>query len=226
MCGRFSLSKRELVEIADWLDAELGAEIAAQYRPRYNVAPTDLHFVAVAEGKKRVVVPAKWGFTDGGKPLINARSETARDKPSFRDAFARRRCVVPADGFFEWRGGKNDRRPIWFHPPDGGLMAFAGLWEPGLLGAPPQFTILTTEANALVAPVHDRMPVILPPACIGEWLGAPRTDLLVPAPDGALVATAVSNHVNSVQNDDPRCLEPQEFEDPPENPRDRQLKLL
>jgi putative SOS response-associated peptidase YedK len=226
LCGRFSLSRRELVEIADWLDAELAAEVAAQYRPRYNVAPTDLHFIARTEGTKRVVVPAKWGFTDGGKPLINARAETASEKPSFRDAFAQRRCVVPADGFFEWRGGQHDRRPLWFHSPDGGLMALAGLWEPGGPGGIPQFTILTTEANALVAPVHDRMPVVLPPACIGEWLAAPRSDLLVPAPDGALIAVEVSNHVNSVQNDDPRCLEPQGSEDQAENPRDRQLKLL
>ena len=223
MCGRFSLSKRELVEIADWLEAELAAEVAAQYRPRYNVAPTDTHFIARSDGTRRVILLARWGFSDE-KPLINARAESVAEKPSFREAFARRRCVVPADGFFEWRGEKKSRRPIWFHPPDGGLLAFAGLWEPGRDG--PRFTILTTEANATVAPVHDRMPVILPPSCIGEWLAARHAELLVPAAPEVLLATPVSSRVNSVANDDPACLEPQETEESDENPRDRQLKLL
>jgi putative SOS response-associated peptidase YedK len=202
MCGRFSLTKRELVEIADWLDAELAAEVAALYQPRFNVRPTDLCFVARSDGGKRRIEPARWGMQRKSGLQINTRAESFG--PRWRS------CVIPADGFFEWRGEKGAREAIWFHPPDGGLIALAGLWETGDDGA--RFTIVTTQANALVAPVHDRMPVVLPPACIGEWLAAPSADLLTPAPPEMLVGKPA----------DPRETEAQTLE----NPRNRQLKLL
>jgi putative SOS response-associated peptidase YedK len=223
MCGRFSLSKRELVEITDFLDAEISGEDAARHRPRYNVAPTDECLIAVpgrVPDGKRSLMRAVWGFSGlEDKPVINARAETVTERRMFQDAFARRRCLVPADGFFEWTGAKGRRRPIWFHAADGRLLLFAGLWETRL-DARPAFTIVTTEANATVAPVHDRMPVVLDRDQAKAWLAQPRLDLLRPAPVDLLAATPVSPKVNAVENDDPSCLEPAEL------PAEPQLKLF
>lgn len=225
MCGRFSLSKRELVEITSFLDAVVDERDAALYKPRYNVAPTDSCFIVRPDAGVKKLERAAWGFVGPGTPggeklVINARAETVAERPRFRGALAQRRCVVPADGFFEWTGAKGYRRPIWFHPPDGQLILFAGLWEPRADGAP-AFTIVTTTANQRVAAVHDRMPVVLTRAGADAWLAAPRVDLLRPAPEGALIATPVSPRVNAVENDDPDCLEPSD--EPLEPP---QLKLF
>jgi putative SOS response-associated peptidase YedK len=114
---------------------------------------------------------------------------------------------VPADGFYEWMGAKKDRPPIWFHRPDGKLLLLAGLYEVASDGAL-AFTVITTAANRLMAPIHDRMPALLPPERASDWLAAPRTDLLIPAPEDALVLTYVSDRVSQVANDDPACLEP------------------
>jgi putative SOS response-associated peptidase YedK len=210
MCGRFSLSKRELVEITSFLDAVIDDEDAALYKPRYNVAPSDTCLIVQPDRGRRKLVRAAWGLPGGptgDKLVINARAETVAEKPMFRDALARRRCVVPADGFFEWTGSKGRRRPIWYHAPNGQLVLFAGLWEPRADGTP-AFTIVTTEANPLVAPVHDRMPVVLQRSDLDAWLNSPREDLLRPAPESALIATPVSSRVNDVIHDDPTCLEP------------------
>jgi putative SOS response-associated peptidase YedK len=218
MCGRFSLSKRELVEITGYLDAVVSDEDAALYRPRWNIAPTDQHWIVRVRDGRRELAPATWGLRDGAELVINARSETVAEKRMFQEAFARRRCVIPADGFFEWTGPKSRRQPIWFHPPGGELLLLAGLYEPDV--ERPKFTILTTEANELVAPVHDRMPVVLAPGCVGEWLAAARLDLLKPAAAGHLVGTPASMRLNSIANDDPACLDP--TNDPPE----KQLRLF
>lgn len=225
MCGRFTLTRRDLAEVAAELEAEFSAEDAARYRPRYNAAPTDEHFVLRLEGDRRRLVPAVWGLEGARTPIvINARAETAAQKPMFREAFRQRRCVVPADGFFEWTPSNGGKQPIWFHAPDGKLVPLAGLYdvEPG--GAI-RFVILTTEANDLVRPIHDRMPVVLSHGAVGAWLEEPISELLAPAPEGMLVATAVSRRVNDVANDDPECLAPPA---PPAEPRPRrgQLKLF
>jgi putative SOS response-associated peptidase YedK len=224
MCGRFSLSKRELVEITSFLDAVVDESEATLYKPRYNVAPSDTCFIVRPDADRKKLVRASWGFPTETAPgveklVINARAETVGERHLFRDALARRRCVVPADGFFEWTGGKGRRRPIWFHAPGGQLLLFAGLWEPRSDGGV-AFTIVTTDANVLVAPVHDRMPVVLSRADADAWLAAPRVELLRPAPESALEGTAVSSRVNAVENDDPSCLEPST--EPPEP----QLKLF
>jgi putative SOS response-associated peptidase YedK len=176
------------------------------------------------EYEDRELLRARWGLINHwakdakiGYRQINARSETLEKRPAFRDAFKKRRCAVPADGFFEWTGPKEQRQPIWFHRPDGGLLLFAGLyesWQPAPDEWEPTFTIITTDANATLVPVHNRMPVILPDEVVDDWLH-PRQDdlaalsgLLVPARDGVLVGTPVSLRVNSVKNDDPACLEP------------------
>ncbi len=191
------------------------------YRPRYNIAPTDSHWIVRTRYEDREILPAKWGLinfwmTDRKQAFknINARAETVQKLPSFREAFAQRRCVVPADGFFEWTGPKEDRKPIWFHRRDGGLILFAGLyesWRPTPSEKERTFTILTTTPNSLLAPVHNRMPVILEDEAVDEWLYVRQTadsliELLRPADDNLLVATAVSARVNSVKNDDRDCL--------------------
>lgn len=219
MCGRITLTTPSLHSIAEELRARVWGDDAPPWRPRYNVAPTQLHWIVGEEAGERVLRPAFWGFESrGGRLLINARSETAAKKPSFREAFQHRRCAVVADGFYEWTGSAKARRPLWFHPPDGGLLLMAGLWEEGG-EAPPRFTVLTTDANETVAPVHDRMPVLLPPDRLDNWLREPAEELLVPAPPQTLRVREVSPRVNSVRNDDPDCLGP-----PPK--RTEQLTLL
>jgi putative SOS response-associated peptidase YedK len=156
---------------------------------------------------------ARWGFHNEKYPLINARAETLDKRGLFKVALrttqpeSRGRCLVPADGFYEWVGAKGDRHPIWYHRPDGKLLLFAGLYEVNRDGGL-EFTVITTEANKLVAPVHDRMPVLIAPENGTAWLSAPRTDLLAPAPEDWLTATFVSDRVSSVANDDPDCLAP------------------
>jgi putative SOS response-associated peptidase YedK len=202
-----TLTRRELHELADELEAVGDAELAAAYRPRYNVAPTDPHPILRLVGGARRLTPARWGLparpAAGGKrrgPLINVRSETVEF--SRKELLADGRCVVPADGFYEWKRGPGGSEPIWFHRPDGRLLLLAGLWEGEA------FTVLTTTPNTLVAEVHDRMPVVLSPDDAEAWLLAPAQKLLRPAPEGALAARPVSGRVNSVRNDDPACLDP------------------
>ena len=227
MCGRFTLTRKDFRQLAAEVDAIFDDAAATLYRPRYNIAPTDQHWIVRTKREERQLLPATWGLINswakdakGAARQINARSESALKRPVFRDAFESRRCVVPADGFFEWLGAKEARRPMWFHAPDGGLILFAGLYEswqdPQTEAWRRTFTILTTEANEAVAPVHDRMPVILPPERIDDWLHVPAQDaadyaatlrpLLAPAAEGVLVATEVSRRVNSVANDDEACL--------------------
>jgi putative SOS response-associated peptidase YedK len=208
MCGRYSLSEKDIGVVADALGAHYDDELAAAHKPRYNVAPTQVAPIVTLEDAGRVLSLASWGFVglQDRKLSINARAESVATRPGIRDAFASRRCVVPADGFFEWRGDKAARRPIWFHRPDGSPLFFAGLWETGASGAP-TFLVITTKPNELVSPVHDRMPAILTAETAGEWLKRPDVKLLGPVDNDFLVATPVSTRVNDVKNDDPGCLE-------------------
>ena len=226
MCGRFTLTWDQRERLA----AELGVNVEdiddADYRPRWNIAPTDPHWIVRTRYEARAVLPAKWGLINvwakdakRAARQINARAETLAKSGAFRDAFAQRRCIVPADGFYEWEGAGPARRPIWFHREDGGLIYFAGLyesWQPQPEQWQRTFTIVTTEPNALMAPIHDRMPVILPPDAVDLWLDPREEDLeklqklLCPAAEDALVARRVSQRANSVKNDDPACIEPSE----------------
>ncbi|HEY8171849.1 MAG TPA: SOS response-associated peptidase [Dehalococcoidia bacterium] len=240
MCGRFTLTRKSFRELATELDAFYDEEFTELYRPRFNVAPTDPHWIVRTKQERRELLPAKWGLVNswsksakGAFKQINARSESALTRPAFREAFEKRRCVVPADGFFEWKGAKEARRPIWFHAPDAGLLLFAGLyetWHDPLVGDRQRtFTILTTSANNVVAPVHDRMPVILPAERVDDWLHIPTRNavvyandlrtLLAPADERTLVATEVSRRVNSVANDDEACLAPANDAEYAEAPR-------
>ena len=222
MCGRFTITRRD----GNSLAAELGvpADSFADYRPRYNVAPTQKHFIVRIKYENREVIPATWGLVRSGSKdasmaakCINARSETIEARSAFRDAFHKRRCVVPADGFFEWTGPKTARQPTWFHREDSGLLLFAGLYEAWQKEAgvwETTFTILTTTANTLLASYHDRMPVILADREADDWMDprapAPRAlkRFLVPAPADLLIATPVSPEVNNVDNDSPDLLAP------------------
>jgi putative SOS response-associated peptidase YedK len=231
MCGRFTLTRRDFDALAAELGAEAAPELAAQYRPRYNIAPTDWHWLVRQKLEVRQLLPARWGLVNswakdakGAARQINARGETAPKSRAFGEAFLARRCVVPADGFFEWTGAKANRRPIWYHAPGGGLLLFAGLYEswmdPSTREWMRTFTILTTDANKTVEPVHDRMPVILPAASVDDWLFVPAEDrarqaeeaakLMRPSAASELVAMPVSARVNSVANDDEACLAPDE----------------
>ncbi len=203
MCGRASLTTPDWETIRAILDAAPDDEEAAAYTPRYNVAPTQLHpILRVVDGQRRLQ-RGSWGLPPiENRAVINARAESVASSSMWADALDERRCVVPVDGFYEWNG----EQPFWFHPPDGGLLLLAGLWEPGPERA--RFVIVTTAANGIVAEAHDRMPAILPPACIADWLSRPAVELLVPARLEALQARAVSPRVNSTANDDARLLDP------------------
>jgi putative SOS response-associated peptidase YedK len=222
VCGRFTITRRD----GNSLAAELGvpADSFVDYRPRYNVAPTQNHFIVRIKYENREVIPATWGLVKRGSKdasmaarTINARSESVETRGAFRDAFREHRCVVPADGFFEWTGAKTARQPTWFHREDGGLILFAGLYEAwqkeqGVWQT--TFTILTTAANALLESYHDRMPVILADVDADDWMDPRAPDphalkrLLVPAPADLLTATPVSPDVNNVDNDSPELLQP------------------
>lgn len=209
MCGRASLTTPDWETIRAILDAVPDEAEAAAWRPRYNVAPTQLHPILRRVDGARRLGRAVWGLPPvDHRRVINARAETLGARPRFADALARRRCVVPIDGFFEWQGAQ----PFWFHRADGGLLLLAGLWEEGAPdaggAARPRFVVITTAPNARVAPVHDRMPAILAPECVAAWLERPAVDALVPAPDDALVATPVSPRVGSTAADDARLLDP------------------
>jgi putative SOS response-associated peptidase YedK len=214
MCARVTLTLDDLDEIATTLDAEFSPDDARRYRRRFNAAPSDLLWIVEYGADRRVLVPATWGYVPssskaGRKPVINVRGEQVGGGHGFRHAFESRRCAVVTDGFFEWDAR---RAPFWYHRSDGGLVLLAGLYQDPPAGQhDPRFTVLTTRPNKLVAAVHDRMPVVLPAALVDEWLTAPpdkAATLIRPAPEDALVATAVSKRVNSVKNDDPACLAP------------------
>jgi putative SOS response-associated peptidase YedK len=240
MCGRFTLTRKDFRALAAELEASFDDSVESMYRPRYNIAPTDQHWIVREKQEARQLLPAKFGLVNswakdakGAARQINARSESALSRPAFREAFEKRRCVVPADGFFEWVGAKEARRPIWFHAPDGGLILFAGLYEswrdPKSGEWTRTFAILTTAANKTVEPVHDRMPVLLDRAALDDWLHVPvrsaeahaegLRNLLVPAPEGVLIGTEVSRRANSVANDDEGVLAPADDRERAEAPR-------
>lgn len=243
MCGRYVLTTP-----ADALAAHFAASTGGLVlTPRWNIAPmTDIVVVRSVEGR-RTLSMLRWGLVPSwardpsiAAKLINARSETAAEKPSFREAVRKRRCIVPASGFYEWKRVGSRKQPWYFRAADAtarpmaatpaaspgrGTLAMAGLWETWK-AADGEFVetccLLTTGANAVMAPVHDRMPVLLDDDGIRRWLD-PETrdakdlaDLLHPAPDAALDAYPVSPAVNSVRNDDARNVEPEsEVEVPP-----------
>jgi putative SOS response-associated peptidase YedK len=209
VCARTTLTKPSLAEIAGELEAEFSDRDVPLYRPRWNVAPSDTTWIVVHRGDARVLGPAKWGYLANGKPLINVRGEQVASGTGFRDAFASRRCVLVADGFYEWN---SKREPTWFHRVDGSLLFLGALFQlPQTKESLPRFTVLTTTPNPTVAEVHDRMPVVLGPSSLDGWLSGLAVEaahLITPAALDVLSARPVSTHVNSVKNDDPGCIAP------------------
>jgi putative SOS response-associated peptidase YedK len=219
MCGRYTLLTSPEV-----LQEQFGLVELPALSPRYNIAPTQqVAAVRRAAGKEdRELVLFRWGLVPSwatdlsiGNRLLNARAETVAEKPSFRSALRSRRCLILADGFFEWQHLQGKKQPYYFRLRDGKPFAIAGLWERWSVGseAIESCTLITTEANALVRNVHDRMPVILPGGAYEAWLEpAPARPgqfqpLLRPYPAEEMVAYPVSMRVNSPRNDDAECVQ-------------------
>jgi putative SOS response-associated peptidase YedK len=220
MCGRYILTVTGQV-IADFLELDEAPEDG----PRFNIAPTQtVPIVRAAAGGGRELAHARWGLIPRwakeigiGARLINARAETVASKPSFRSAFRRRRCLVPADGFFEWTTTPGGKQPHLIRYEDRRLFAFAGLWERWSTpdgGEVESCTIITTRPNRVVAPIHDRMPVILARDDHDRWIHSEETvveelgGLLAPCPAEGMEIFPVDRRVNSPRNDDPLCVEP------------------
>jgi putative SOS response-associated peptidase YedK len=225
MCGRFTLS----VDFADLEAVFPGLTLAAPQvlEPRFNIAPTQPVAVVRNDGRNQVEM-VRWGLIPWwakdasiGNRLINARSETLSEKPAFREALERRRCLVLADGFYEWQRlpGHRHKTPVYVRLKDGTPFAFAGLWDswrtaPGdrLLTC----TIITTPPNELIEPIHDRMPAMLKVGDAGRWIESGPADphhletMLAPYPAAAMEVYPVSRRVNDVDVDDPACVERQE----------------
>lgn len=222
MCGRYTATDPEA--LIDEL-RELGvAELELELRPRFNVAPGQVVGIVAGDRPERLS-PARWGLIPlwarrakgarPAKPLINARAETAASKPSFRDAVQRRRCLVIADGYYEWKREGRAKTPHLFRAQTGRPFAFAGLWAPGDDNDPLRtFAILTTEADELTAPIHDRMPVILGPDARARWLApgevsASELEAIIGAGAApAMTVYPVTQAVGSPAFDEPACVQP------------------
>lgn len=218
MCGRFAQRSP-----AKKISKQFKVEEVPPLFERYNIAPTQTVLAVREASDGREATFLKWGLVPRwakdpaiGNKLINARAETVTEKPSFWDAFSRRRCLVPIEGFYEWARRGDRKRPFYFHMRDWEPFAVAGLWEvwEGDDGLLETCTLLTTSANELLAGYHDRMPVIIRPEDYDLWLDAGVRSaerllpLLRPYPREGMTTYAVSPLVNSPSNDSPRCVEP------------------
>jgi putative SOS response-associated peptidase YedK len=221
MCGRYTLK----APVEDLLDLFHLVEAAA-LPARYNIAPTQpVPAVRMAADKKgRELAMFRWGLIPGwakdlaiGNRLINGRSETAAEKPAFRSAFRKRRCLMPADGFYEWKKEGGKKQPFYIQLKNGRPFAFAGLWEDWQDEQGKRIqscTILTTDANDLVRPIHDRMPVILESKDFDKWLDPDiqQPEMLLPIlrpySGQEMTAYPVSTVVNNPRNENPKCIEP------------------
>lgn len=219
MCGRFTMSTPSNV-VADFF----GLGDVPDLEPSYNIAPTQQVSIVRADesGNARVLASVRWGLVPAwardlsiGARLINARAETVATKPSFRSALRRRRCLVIADGFFEWRKDGVKKQPVYVRMVDETPFAFAGLWERWISNdstTVDSCTIITTEPNALLKPIHNRMPVILPPEAFSQWLNPDQVDLskltglLKPCPADLMIAMSVGSYVNNARNNGPECV--------------------
>ena len=218
MCGRFTLTSpaSKLVEFFATLAPEFELE------PRYNIAPTQMTPTIVSQDGFRSMRPMRWGLVPSwanniaeGAKMINARAETVDSKPAFRKAFEKRRCLVPANGFFEWKKLGKDRQPYLIGLANEEPFVFAGLWErwhdPETEVVVESYSVVTTTPNALMNDIHDRMPVILSDEGCDRWLDKAASagqllDLLVPYPADEMQAFPVDHSVGNVRNDTPLCI--------------------
>lgn len=218
MCGRFAL-------YADATDLAAAFDIAppSPYAARYNITPTQAIAAVLEADGERVWHHLSWGLVPSwardpkmGARMINARAETIAGKPAFRAALRRRRCLVPASGYYEWQATAAGKQPYFVYPAAGDCLALAAIWEHWERDGSviESCAIVTRAATPRVAAVHDRMPVIIAPGDFARWLaperaGPPPLDLLTRADDSGLCLRAVSKRVNSPRHDDPECIEPQ-----------------
>lgn len=225
MCGRYRLSRRKQI-IEEYFDSAPWEE---DWNPRYNIAPTQS--IPIVRQNQREPIRdfslVHWGLIpswakdlSGAASMINARSETAATKPAFREAMKLRRCLVPADGFYEWQRRGSAKQPFCFEVGDGGLFAFAGLWERWRDPSGQSVktcSILTTAPNAVTSAIHDRMPIILDRDSYDLWLDpgmqnvAAISELLKPYDARLMRCYPVSTRINHVANDDEECLRPVEL---------------
>lgn len=256
MCGRF-VSARKRLELLEEFAATRDA-VAADRDPDYNVAPTKRIYAVMAEREGHADSPAappasrppgrelrlvRWGLvpswakdTSGGVRMINARSETVAVKPAFRAAFAKRRCLIPADGYYEWMTEGKAKKPFYIYRADGGILAFAGIYELWRNSLVPEdhedawhwsASVITTQAADEIGRIHDRTPMIIAPDDWADWLDPANRDkelllsVMRPAPDsgaGGLATYPVSSAVNSVRNNGPSLIEPLGDAEPPGSP--------
>jgi putative SOS response-associated peptidase YedK len=217
MCGRYRLTHVE--RLAEKFEAVYGGD-DEELGPRYNIAPTQPVPVVRATDSRREITSMRWGLIsswmkDASSTQINARSETVLEKPAFRENFERRRCLIPADGFYEWRRSGKLKQPFHFGMKDDSLFAFAGIWDRWKPLKGPileSCAILTTSPNELLRDVHDRMPVILRPEHYSLWLDTPTSasgrlaDILLPYDAGAMKRFPVGEWVNDPANETPDCV--------------------
>lgn len=218
MCGRFTL-RTSRARLGEAFELEPPSWLV----PRFNIAPSQPIAVIREHAGRREWAELRWGlvpfWAKADAPqysTINARAETVADKPAFRKPFRQQRCLIPADGFYEWTGAGKVRQPYYIHCHDDAPFAFAGLWDrceqDGMVIE--SATVIVTEANATLRPIHDRMPVILPPQHYSLWLDHRKFDrqqllaALVPCSDDLLSAYPVSREVNTASRDDPACIDP------------------
>jgi len=219
MCGRYAVTSAP-----EAIRALFGYPEQPNFPPRYNVAPTQpIAIVRLIDGKRQFAL-VRWGLLPSWVKdpknfslLINARGESLTDKPAFSAAVKRRRCLVPADGFYEWKTSRVGKQPYFVRAKSGGPIAFAGLWETWMGPNGEELetaAIVTTRANRTLDEIHDRMPVVVPPEAFNLWLDCANVDvetamtLVAPAPDAVLEAYTVSSAVNRTANDNPALLEP------------------
>jgi putative SOS response-associated peptidase YedK len=235
MCGRYAVTT-----VPDAIRRLFRYLERPDFPPRYNIAPTQpIAIVRLAEGQRHFAL-VRWGFIPSWVKdprtvslMFNARGETAAEKPAYKAAMKRRRCLVPADGFYEWKRDGGRKRPYWVRPRAGGPIAFAGLWETwtGPNGEELETAaIVTTAANGMLKPLHERMPVVVPPDAFDLWLD-PNADrqtassLIAPAPNDLFEAYEVSGAVNRAANDGPALLTPaSELPAPIEAPKPKPRK--
>jgi putative SOS response-associated peptidase YedK len=238
MCGRF-VSARKRLELLEEFAATRDA-VAADRQPDYNVAPTKRIYTVLEHKDERELRLVRWGLvptwakdTSAGARLINARSETVAVKPSFRAAFAKRRCLIPADGYYEWITEGKAKKPFYIHRADGGILAFAGIYELWRNSAVPDdhedawywsASIITTQATDEIGRIHDRTPMVIAPETWADWLDPANKDkelmlaamrpAMLSGSDG-LASYPVSTAVNSVRNNGPSLIEPLGDAEPP-----------
>jgi len=217
MCGRYSFT-----QLAEAIADKFQVKEVPPLSPRYNIAPTqEIATVSVnSESSDRQFKMLRWGLIPSwakdakmGAKLINARAETVAEKPAFRAAFKKRRCLILADGFYEWQTQNGEKQPFYFRLENSEPFAFAGLWEHWEKGEGEPIetcTILTTEANELMCPIHNRMPVILDSKNYEQWLDPKmvKTELLQPYSTEKMICYPVSRQVNNSKNDRPECIQP------------------